>query len=174
MNKYQVEYTYDSVHFQTGSAFTFASYSIYNYVYNALSLLFEKTGANIPIVEYEIGDMSLLSFDCAHKYLINQESIYLKVGYRWLRHRLDLIELDNSCYLNIAKDTNIYDLQVGTSFLSDYFAYFDGELNSIHLLTIDDQAYPSAQDYETYEDIPDRIKWGYQEYQSYTDNNFFD
>mmetsp|Transcript_13212 Transcript_13212/g.22411 ORF Transcript_13212/g.22411 Transcript_13212/m.22411 type:complete len:303 (-) Transcript_13212:74-982(-) len=167
---YSAQNVFDQLLFSTGSAFTFMNYSLYTYTYNALARLFEKAGQDIPMNEEVIGDISLIQIDCTQRGTLQRESIYFRVSFRWIRHRLDLIDFNGACYLNIAKDQNSFYLKLGTSFLSDYFTYFDGELGSVHLLSIDDQAYPSAEDFEKYEDLPDEIT----EFKRDADKNFFE
>eukprot|EP00355_Strombidium_rassoulzadegani_P003851 CAMPEP_0168623918 /NCGR_PEP_ID=MMETSP0449_2-20121227/9103_1 /TAXON_ID=1082188 /ORGANISM="Strombidium rassoulzadegani, Strain ras09" /LENGTH=81 /DNA_ID=CAMNT_0008665375 /DNA_START=345 /DNA_END=590 /DNA_ORIENTATION=- len=80
----------------------------------------------------------MVKVDCNEKYDISKESIYFRVGNRWLRHRLDLIKLEDHCYLNFAQSDYVSTVKVGTSFLSDYFAYFDDKYGSVDMISIDD------------------------------------
>mmetsp|Transcript_8406 Transcript_8406/g.14057 ORF Transcript_8406/g.14057 Transcript_8406/m.14057 type:complete len:134 (+) Transcript_8406:950-1351(+) len=98
--------------------------------------------------------MKLVKTDCEDRYLISQESIYLRQDNRWFRHRLDLIDFDGGCYLNFGLGNEANSVKVGTSFLADYFAYFDASYGTVDLITLDDQAYPSSKDYNSYDYLP--------------------
>eukprot|EP00355_Strombidium_rassoulzadegani_P004166 CAMPEP_0168620816 /NCGR_PEP_ID=MMETSP0449_2-20121227/7351_1 /TAXON_ID=1082188 /ORGANISM="Strombidium rassoulzadegani, Strain ras09" /LENGTH=70 /DNA_ID=CAMNT_0008661871 /DNA_START=1030 /DNA_END=1242 /DNA_ORIENTATION=- len=55
---------------------------------------------------------------------IEMEAIYFQESKQWLKHRLNLVEVEGECFLNFLGDPSATDVKVGVGFLADHFFRF--------------------------------------------------